>query len=138
MKSRLEELMHDVDRNPGASQQTIASFVREVGEPLPEDYLAWMELSDGGEGFVGPISYLILWRLSEVVERNRRLDVSALAPGLLLFGSNGGDAAYAFDRRLPSAVSVVELPYVDLGQENALRPCGDGFLDFLETLAQEE
>lgn len=136
MDPRLLELMRDVERNAGASKEALQSLTEAIGVSLPGEYLDWMRISNGGEGFLGPVSYLMLWPAEEIRERNHRLEVSKLMPGFVLFASNGGDAAYAFDTRsgAPSSMPIIEIPYVDIGVEGASRARGSGFRAFLEDL----
>src|SRR5262249_9659907 len=132
----------DIERNPGASMEALQALTMAVGSALPAEYLDWMKSSNGGEGFLGSVSYLMLWPVEEILERNRRLQVPPRMPGFVLFASNGGDAAYAFDTRssaasqLPiSQLPIVEIPYIDIGKEGAALDRGRGFHAFLEGLA---
>jgi hypothetical protein len=47
---------------------------------------------NGGEGSVGD-TYVILWRIEELIEMSKAYDVAEYAPGLFLFGSDGGGEA---------------------------------------------
>src|SRR5438876_10095853 len=91
----------------------IERFRAETGVDLPRDYVEFLQRSDGGEGFIGPNAYVILWQLSELVELNNAYQVEEYAPGLLIFGSNGGGEAYAFDT-LASAMPIVSVPFVGM------------------------
>ncbi len=71
-----------------------------------------MQEVDGGEGFVGN-AYLILWRAGELTEMNRAYQVTDYAPGLFLFGSDGGGEALAFDTR-SEAKPIVSVPFVGM------------------------
>ena len=85
---------------------------------LPADYRAFLEMSDGGEGFVGE-DYLILWRASELQPFNRDYEVSTYASGLVGFGSNGGGEMFAFDVRFEPP-PVVIVPFIGMSVEDAL------------------
>lgn len=137
MEPSVAELTREITKNEGAAPEVLQRLTAAMEAKPPDDYLDFMRQSNGGEGFVGPISYLMLWRAEEIPERNARLEVSERAPSLLLFGSNGGDAAYAFDLASGSRARIVEIPYVDLGQSEAIRACGSSFAEFLRTLAEE-
>ena len=127
--------MEDFDRNPGASDQELQLLNNAADGLLPPDYIDWMRASNGGEGFLGPISYLMVWPVDQVLERNCRLDIPQRMPGVILFGSNGGDAAFGFDTSTPS-VRVVEIPYLDIGTAPG-RVRAAGFTELLEALAAE-
>ena len=54
------------------------------------------------------------------------MPVSEFAPGLILFGSDGGGEAYAFDVREAVPI-IVEVPFIGMGGDEAKR-CGASFL----------
>jgi hypothetical protein len=65
-------------------------------KPLPEDYVAFLQRANGGEGFVGE-RYVRLWKAEELIEVNRGYNVAEFFPNLFLIGTDGGGEAYAFD-----------------------------------------
>jgi len=95
-------------------------------------YRRFMSEQDGGEGFVGG-RYLILWRTSELVTFNREYEAWKYAPGLLLFGSNGGGEAFAFDTR-DNSMKVVMVPFIGMSLNDA-KTVADSFDNFLSNLA---
>jgi hypothetical protein len=78
---------------------TIQRFEAESHFDLPKEYAQFLQRANGGEGFVGQNAYVIFWRLEELPEMNRAYQVDEYAPGLFLFGSDGGGEAFAFDSR---------------------------------------
>jgi hypothetical protein len=50
----------------------IERFRAETGVDLPRDYVEFLRRSDGGEGFIGPNAYVMLWQLSELAELRPR------------------------------------------------------------------
>jgi hypothetical protein len=101
---------------------------------LPETYMSFLMDKNGGEGFVGD-DYVILWRADEIERFNREYEVSIYAPTLLLFGSNGGGEAYAFDTR-EGSWSVVRVPFIGMDLKYAV-PLARSFTEFLEVLAKK-
>ncbi|OSA97880.1 UNVERIFIED_ORG: hypothetical protein B2H98_06495 [Clostridium botulinum] len=99
---------------------------------LPKDYINFMLSSNGGEGWIGQNSYLMLWRLEDILELNIKYNTFELIPGLLIFGSNGGIDAYAFDTRL-KAIPIVNVPFIGMNL-NEVNYIGDTFEEFLENL----
>ena len=87
--------------------------------------------SNGGEGWVGENSYLSLWKIDEIVSLNEAYEVSEFAPGLILFGSDGGLNAYAFDSRNES--NIVEVPFIGMDLME-VKNCGRNFVEFLKYL----
>src|ERR1044072_7362040 len=82
--------------NPPSDTGAIRHFESESGLRLPDDYARFLQQTNGGEGFLGN-AYVILWRVEELIEMNKAYEVTEYAPGLFLFGSDGGGEAFAFD-----------------------------------------
>jgi hypothetical protein len=85
--------------NPPGSSSLIAQSQARLSFTLPLDYVQFLHRMNGGEGFLGEHAYVALWRVEELRERNAGYEVAEFAPGLFLFGSNGGGEAFAFDTR---------------------------------------
>jgi hypothetical protein len=133
---RLKVLLHRFQTTRPASPDEIATFEREAGVTLPSDYCGFLRFTDGGEGFIGPNSYAMLWRIGDLLRFNREYQVHEYAPGLLLFGSSGGGEAFAFDQRAGVKKSVVSIPFVGMDLSDAL-PLAETFDGFLEHLAHQ-
>lgn len=118
--------------NAPADDNRLVDAETHFGLQLPAQYKNFMSEHDGGEGFVGD-QYLILWRASELPEFNREYEVEKYAPGLLVFGSNGGGEAFAFDTR-DSSMRIVMVPFVGMSLKDAA-PVADSFENFLSNLA---
>ena len=63
---------------------------------------------------------------------NKAYQIADYAPGLFLFGSDGGGEAFAFDIRT-EAKPIVSVPFVGMELE-LIQPFGSTFRAFLETL----
>ena len=129
-----EKLLSGFNGNPPADAAAIRRFEADWGHALPEDYVRFLQHTNGGEGFVGQNAYVIFWRVEELSEMNDGYQVAEFAPGLFLFGSNGGGEAFAFDMR-SDAKPIVSVPFVgmDLTLADALAP---DFPAFLRRLAE--
>ena len=66
------------------------------GLALPEDYLAFMQEHDGGEGPLGENNYGRFFRMQELEEINDEYDVSNSWPGHIVIGGID-DALWAYD-----------------------------------------
>ena len=76
------------------------SDINEInGIKLPEEYLAFMQEHDGGEGTVGE-AYVVLYSLDELAELNKEYDIAATYKNCFIFGSDGGDMLFAFNASL--------------------------------------
>jgi hypothetical protein len=91
---------------------------------LPISYKEFLKYCNGGDGLVGANRYVILWRLEELLKLNGAYQTQEFAPGLLLFGTNGGGEAYAFDMRSCST-PIVSVPFVGMAVDTVRPICGD-------------
>ena len=114
----LEKLLGEFERNAGASADAIAECERHFGREFPKDYRDFMMSSNGGEGFIGPNSYLRLWKIEELPLMNDGYEAANYLPNSLLFGTDGGEEAFGFDLR-SSEIKIVEVPFVGMEWEHA-------------------
>lgn len=96
----------------------IEQFQQMRGIKLPEDYIAFLLRSNGADGPVGETGYVSLWSIDELSEMNSGYRVEEFAPGILLFGSDGGDEAFGFDLR-DSSMRILEVPFVGMSRSAA-------------------
>jgi hypothetical protein len=115
MDSTLKELLSEFYGNAPAPPDSISllqEHFRKFGKSLPSDLRQILEERDGAEGFVGG-HYVVIWGTAEIVEYNKSYGAPEHASGLILFGSNGGGEAFAFDAR-SSGLPVVKVPFVGM------------------------
>jgi hypothetical protein len=122
-------LLSNFECRAPADDSAIRRFEQESGDCLPEDYKQFLRHSDGGQGFVLSSAYLILWPVEQLLEMNKAYEVAEYAPGLVLFGSDGGGEALAFDMR-SDAKPVVVVPFVGMDLD-AIWPVAATFKSFL-------
>jgi len=115
----IDSLLHDFRTNGAASPDSLDAVERHEAIRLPADYREVMARTDGGEGFIGT-HYLRLWRVAELLPFNRDYVVAQQAPGLLLFGSDGGGESFAFDTR-GGEMTVVMAPFIVLSLADAIK-----------------
>jgi SMI1 / KNR4 family (SUKH-1) len=128
----VQEFLDSFQCPPPASSAAIAEFEKQLGAKFPQDYIAFLLLANGGEGFVGENQPLILWPAEQLISVNDGYRVRDYAPGLLVFGSNGGGDAYGFDRRSPDW-RIVEMPFIGMDWSEA-SPVASTFGAFLKRL----
>src|SRR6266403_5730554 len=128
MDPAVKDIVGRMGRGAPASPESIELFLKSGGIKTPDDYLEFLRFSNGAVGTVGNDQHVILWPVETLLERNRAYQVVEYAPGIFLFGSNGGGEAYGFDTR--SSMSIIQVPVVgmDLGEVEFLAP---SFTDFL-------
>src|SRR5262252_8735831 len=93
-----DDVLRGFNRNAGASGQNVRAAEKGLNSHLPCDYVSFLLNSNGGQGMIGE-TYLILYRVEELVEMNAGYELQKIAPGLLLIGSDGGGEGFAFDTR---------------------------------------
>jgi hypothetical protein len=117
--------------NPPAKWEAIERVQEKLGFSLPKSYVDFLLASDGGEGFIGE-SYLMLWKVEELIMMNAAYHVAEFAPKLFLFGSNGGGEAFGFDRR-SEVCEIVSVPFIVMDLQIA-KPVAPDFETFLSVL----
>lgn len=128
-----EELFAKFRANPPASPSLIAQSQAKFSFPLPLDYVEFLHRMNGGEGFLGEHAYVALWRVEKLSERNAGYEVTEFAPGLFLFGSNGGGEAFAFDIRT-GQFRIVAVPFLGMDELADAIAIATNFRAFLEVL----
>ena len=99
---------------------------------FPAQYKEFMLNSNGIEGAIGENAYVAIWRIEEIFDRNKDYDVDEYTPGLVYFGSDGSDMAFAFDKR-SEKIPIVTIPFESIHIEDA-KKIGDTFIEFLKYL----
>lgn len=130
----MQEFLSEFDLNHPAPVHLIEEAEKNLSFSFPKDYRRFLELGNGGDGFIGE-SYAILWRVEELASLNNEYQVCDYAPGLLLFGSNGGGEAFAFDLRAPTQ-PIVKVPFVGMDLQSIV-VIGKNFSNFLNYLYTE-
>jgi len=136
MAADMGKLLSNLNQNGPSPAGAMEGFERQLGVKLPVEYAEFLSKTDGGEGFIGRDAYVILWPVGEIVSMNQAYEVQKYAPGLLIFGSDGGGEAFGFDTRSPEW-PVVQVPFVGMAWDLA-RPMGATFDEFLERLYEIE
>ncbi|MEM5552127.1 SMI1/KNR4 family protein [Pseudoalteromonas neustonica] len=114
MNENLKAVLDDFSFDGGASKDTLAEL-EYLG--LSDDFLSIFDELNGGEGFVGE-EYLILWKAEELLPFNIEYEVDKYAPGIFLFGSNGGGEGFGFDTR-SKPYKIVEIPFIGMDLQYA-------------------
>ena len=131
-----DDLLREFNTNPPSDDLEANHFQEKTGIELPSDYIEFLKYANGGEGFIGENSYCMLWKLGELTELNSAYEAKEYAPGLLLFGSNGGGEAYAFDTEA-SPWRIVQVPFVGMSRD-LIEVLAPNFNDFLKYLYDAE
>ncbi len=127
-------LLDSFNCNPPVSDSAIDAFELRSRLRLPSDYVDFLKTGNGGDGFIGDSTYLILWRLEDIVKFNIAYEVHEYAPGLILIGSDGGGEAFAFDTNA-SPWPVARIPFVGMDRE-LIVVLAPNFVSFVESIFQ--
>ena len=134
---RLKQRKAHWDRVPPASESAIQALVEQSGVDLPQDYLAFLRFSNGGDGHIGiEPGWFQIWPAEEVVETNQFFELEEELPGFFAFGGNGGGELFAFDMRGPQPWPIVMVPRTPLEAEFAVK-IADDFLAFADAIGRE-
>jgi hypothetical protein len=123
----VEQLLAQVSRRPPDTAAQ-GRLVDAAGVPLPEDYLAFMAASDGGDGDVGD-GWIEVWPVSQVLSE---LDSGSRYEGVMLFAGDGANTVYGFDRD----GGVVEGDWIGLSRDEMIYH--GSFPEFLRSLASRQ
>ena len=128
MKKYVKEMVF----NGKAGKKEIYNVECKFGISFPEDYKEFMEETDGGEGNIGELSYISIWKIEDIVELNISYEVKKYTPNLVYFGSDGGDMAYAFEFSRGEC-TYIEFPFMSI-KEDDKQILGYSFEEFLKVL----
>lgn len=132
MRQDLEQIVSQLLTNGSGSREALTRWSSGLNIVLPEDYVDFMVEANGGEGSVGD-TYVQLWSTEQLVDLNEAYAVREFAPGIGLFGSDGGGTAYGFLSATVPA-TLVSVPFVGMAVE-AVTPMGSTFTEFVQQLA---
>jgi hypothetical protein len=114
----------------GASSDTLAALRRSAGRELPDQYIALLRFSNGGEGPLPMSPYNLCLDSAESAAAYRMSDAhSQLHPGFFVFGGNGGGTLLAIDVRGSAPWPVVCFDGIDL--EGSLELVAHDFTSFV-------
>jgi hypothetical protein len=105
-------LLEKFNFQPATTEELIRSSETELGLRLPNPYVDFLRIGNGGEGFIGE-SCSILWDESELASLNASYESHKWTLGFLIFGSDGGGEAFGFDTR-NQQWPIVQVPFVGL------------------------
>jgi hypothetical protein len=112
-------------RDP-ARQEDLDAAVSVAGGSLPEDYLAFLRVSDGAEGWVGN-NYLQIAPARSAAGTTAAF--SECVPGLYFFANDGAEGLFAFDLR--DGARRVAITHTDDLDFEGLVYAGESFTVFL-------
>ncbi|CAN7745613.1 SMI1/KNR4 family protein [Paenibacillus sp. LjRoot56] len=105
-------LINGLEMNPPTNMNLVMETESKLGAKFPRDYKEFIVQYNGAVGTVGNM-YIHLWAIDELEELNEGYAIREFADGLVIFGSDGGGTAYAFDTRYEET-TIVEVPFIGI------------------------
>jgi hypothetical protein len=135
MKKGRRAIWERLKQNPPATTESIEDFCTVAGIRPPEDYVEFLRLSNGATGTLGTDQYITLWPVEKLLDKNKGYGVAKYAPGIFIFGSNGGGEAYGFDLR--RNMTIVQVPFVGM-ELSAVMDMAPTFTQFISALDRSD
>ncbi|MGO6852900.1 SMI1/KNR4 family protein (plasmid) [Rhizobium beringeri] len=127
----LEKLQHGYQL-PGASLSEIEACEASLSIILPEEYKAFLRISNGFNDEVGQ-GYLVLWSVAELAKADG-YELFEFQTDRFLIGSNGGPTAYGI-----IGEDYISIPFVFAGAwSDEVRVLGQTFAEFIEAIEAGE
>ena len=113
MKQLLDKVSSNFDINIPATTGQIQEMEKHFNFQFPDDYKEFLKFTNGLEGFTTD-NYLVLWTTDELVQLNQAYNVNEFISNTIIFGSDGGEEAFAFDIS-SSSPTIIKLPFIGMG-----------------------
>jgi hypothetical protein len=116
----------------GSPADELADLISASSNPLPDDYLSYLNFSNGGEGPLGvdPL-WLVLDNAAFVAHSLREGIFAEFFPGFVVIGSNGAGEAIAFDFRRGVANGIVYFDMTNIDLTESIQPLAASFTELM-------
>jgi len=122
-------------RNPPCPEDDIRVLRAAAPVRLPDDYFAFLSLTNGGEGeLAASPGWFKIWAANEVLANNRAHERDEYYSDLFLFGDCDGNL-FAFDLNRKFPWPLVALDYLDSERE-CMRQLGPNFIEFARLMGR--
>lgn len=132
MNKDTSKYISKMELQPPVTPNVVKQVELELKHELPLEYKQFILESNGAEGMIGENEYLSIWPVTILNQRNQDYDVEKYTPGILYFGSDGGNTAYAFNFR-KNSVPIIEISFDTIHIEEA-NELSESFYEFLKYL----
>jgi len=117
-----------INRNAAPSQNEVEEFLKQIDFTLPIDFIDFFKEANGADISTNE-KYISLWPLTDMLELNEGYNVKEFAPDFFIFGSDGGDTAYAIEKQTGN---IYEMPFIGISKETAVL-INKAFTAFIES-----
>jgi len=124
------EKMKTMDLENPAELSMLQKIEKDLGFSLPEDYIRFMLLHNGGEGPVGEYGYLAVWGTDEIQQFYQEAGIGDALPPFFFFASDRSGYLYAYDFR-DSDIKIIEIPD-DPDEMNEIKTVASSFSEFID------
>lgn len=121
--------MTTIDRNDPPTDKEVEDFLKHADFSLPAGFIDFFKHTNGADVYTDE-NYILLWPLTDMATLNKDYNVAEYAPEFFVFGSDGGDTAYAIERK---SGDIYEMPFIGMSREEAVFK-DKTFTNFIETL----
>jgi SMI1 / KNR4 family (SUKH-1) len=108
--------MATIERNTAPTREEIETFLKQVDFSLPNGFIDFFKDTNGAD-ISSDEKYILLWALTDMVQLNKEYNVEEYAPEFFIFGSDGGDTAFAIEK---STGDIYEMPFIGMSKEEAV------------------
>jgi hypothetical protein len=108
--------MRKIDKQVAPTTDQIETFIRQIDFSLPVGFIEFFKGANGAY-ITTEESYISLWPLTEMFLLNEEYSVNEYAPEFFVFGSDGGDTAFAIEK---STGYIFEMPFIGMSNDEAI------------------
>ncbi|MEN2416225.1 SMI1/KNR4 family protein [Flavobacterium mesophilum] len=121
--------MKNIDKNSAPTSEEVEIFLKQVNFILPEGFIAFFKEANGADISTDE-KFVVLWELTDMIELNLDYNVEEYAPEFFIFGSDGGDTAFAIEK---STGDIYEMPFIGMSKEEAIF-LNKTFMEFIDKI----
>lgn len=121
--------MKNIDKNAAPSSEEIEIFLKQVDFILPEGFIFFFKEANGADISTDE-NYILLWALTDMMQLNKDYNVQEYAPEFFIFGSDGGDTAFAIEK---ITGDIYEMPFIGMSKEESIFK-NKSFTEFIENI----
>jgi len=121
--------MATTNKKKAPTPDEIEVFLKHIDFKLPQGFIEFFKEANGADIDTDE-KYVILWALTDMVQLNKDYRTEMYAPEFFIFGSDGGDTAFAIEKRTGD---IYEMPFIGMSKEEAVFN-SKSFTEFIENI----
>ena len=104
------------EKNDASGVNEVETFLNSITFKLPQGFIEFYKHSNGAT-INSEELYTSLWPLTDMIQLNLNYNVKEYAPDFFIFGSDGGDTAFAVEK---NTGKIFEMPLIGMSKEEAV------------------